>query len=115
MSAADAFRELQAVLKAVPGVRVTADMAAKLDPPFLVVSPPKLTYDAYRSTPTEATFQVPLVVAGDERAAERLLDLLPAVEQVIYDSESAVLTDAVAGSWGNPSLPCFLLTIEVAV
>lgn len=115
MSAADAFNELQLVLAGVSGVRVTADMAAKVDPPFLVVTPPKLTYDAYRPSPTEASFRVPLVVAGDERAAERLLDLLPAVEQVIYDSESAALTDAVAGSWGNPPLPCLLLTIEVAV
>lgn len=115
MSAAEAFAELQTVLKTVPGVRVTADMAERVSPPFLVVSPPKLIYDAYRSSPTEATFQVPLVVAADERSAERLLDLLPLVEQVIYDSESAALTDAHAGSWGNPPLPCFLLTIEVAV
>lgn len=115
MSAAAAFRELQAVLVTVPGVRVTADMAEKVSPPFLVVTPPKLTYDAYRPSPTEASFQVPLVVDADERSAERLLDLLPAVEQVVYDSESAALTDAVAGSWGNPPLPCLLLTIEVAV
>lgn len=115
MSAAQAFAELQDVLRAVPGVRVTADMAEKVSPPFLVVTPPKLSYDAYRPSPTDATFQVPLVVANDERSAERLLDLLPAVEQVIYDSESAALTDAVGGSWGNPPLPCLLLTIEVAV
>lgn len=115
MSAAAAFAELQDILKTVPGVRMTADTAAKADPPFLAVSPPKLGYDAYSPSPTSATFQVPLVVAGDDRAAERLLDLLPAVEQVVYDSASAVLTGAVAGSWGNPPLPCLLLTIEVAV
>lgn len=115
MSAADAYAEVQLVLKGVPGVRVTVDMAEKVSPPFLVVTPPKLTYDAYRPSPTEALFQVPLVVEQDERATERLLALLPLVEQAIYDSESAALTGADAGSWGNPPLPCLLLTIEVAV
>lgn len=115
MSAAQALADLVAVLSTVPGVRVTTDVAAKLAPPFLAVSPPKLTYDVYGPGPDSASFSVALVVAGDERAAQRLLDLLPVVEQVVYDSDSAALTGADAGSWGTPPLPCYLLTIEVGV
>jgi hypothetical protein len=53
-------------------------------------------------------------VVADDRTNDQLLDLLPLVEQAIYDSEDAALTAAESGSWGSPPLPCYLLTIEVS-
>lgn len=116
MSVADAFDYLTSVLQAVPGVRVYTDMGQAVDPPAVVIPPPSLTYDAYRPTPTEASFKVALVVAQDDRAVERLFALLDPVQQAIYDSEFAAMSAAAEpGSWGSNPLPCYLLTIEVSV
>lgn len=115
MSAAAARLSLMATLGTVKGVRVVTDPGQAVDPPALVIVPPTLTYDVYAPGPSDAKFQVPLVVAGDERAVETLEALLPAVEQAIYASEDAALTGAQSGHWGTPPLPCYLLTIEVAV
>jgi hypothetical protein len=102
-------------LRTVAGVRVQVDVGQSVDPPALVIVPPHLTYDSYNPGPTEATFRVPLVVASDDRSIDTLEALLPLVEQAVHDSADASLTEAVPGSWGSPSLPCFLLTIEVSV
>jgi len=115
MSAASARRSLINILGTVDGVRVVLDVGQSVDPPALVIVPPHLTYDAYSPSPTNATFQVPLVVVSDDRSIDNLETLLPAVEQAVYDSADAALTEVAPGSWGTPPLPCFLLTIEVSV
>lgn len=104
-----------ATLRTVPGVRVVPDIGQAVDPPALVLVPPTLVYEVYAPGPNAATFQVPLVVAQDDRAIEMLERLLPLVEQAIYDSADAALTGASPGNWGTPPLPCYLLTIEVSV
>jgi hypothetical protein len=96
------------------GIRVSLDPGRSADAPILIVTAPDLVYDAYYAEPTAATFRVPLVVVADDRTNDQLLDLLPLVEQAIYDSEDAALTAAESGSWGSPPLPCYLLTIEVS-
>ena len=112
--AADARASLTATLTGT-GIRVLTDVMRSPDVPCLIVTMPTLTYDAYRVGPTEASFDVPLVVSSDDRTGEQLMGLLPIVEQAISDSEDAVLTGAKPGSWGSPPLPSYLLTIEVAV
>lgn len=115
MGAAEARASLIATLSTV-GVGVVTDVGQSvIDPPALVIVPPTLTYDAYCPGPTAATFQVPLIVRQDEGSVEALEVLLPAVEQAVHESQDAALTRAEPGSWGSPPLPCFLLTIEVAV
>jgi hypothetical protein len=116
MSVQAAFDSLMATLRTTR-IRVLPDVGQAVDsPPALVVPPPTLSYDVYSPEPTGASFKVALVVAQDERAAERLFALLPAVVQAIYDSEdAAVAADVEPGSWGSPPLPCYLLTIEVSV
>lgn len=114
MSVAAARAVVEAALRTVKDVRVVLDMGQAVDPPALVLVPPTLTYDVYGPGPDAASFQVPLVVAGDDRAIETLERLLPLVEQAIYDSDAA-LTGAQPGNWGSPPLPCYLLTIEVSV
>jgi hypothetical protein len=96
------------------GIRVSLDPGRSADAPILIVTAPDLAYEGYDATPTSATFRVPLVVVADDRTNDQLLDLLPLVEQAIYDSEDAALTAAESGSWGSPPLPCYLLTIEVS-
>lgn len=104
-----------ATLRQVHGVRVVLDIGQAVDPPALVLVPPTLAYEVYGPNPNAATFQVPLVVHSDDRSIETLERLLPLVEQAVYDSADAALTGASPGNWGTPPLPCYLLTIEVAV
>ena len=113
MNVAEARRRLADTL-ADSGIRVSLDPGRSADAPILIVTTPDLIYDAYYAEPTAATFKVPLVVVADDRTSDQLLDLLPLVEQAIYDSEDAALTAAESGSWGSPPLPCYLLTIEVS-
>lgn len=109
-------RDRLAATLALSGVRVSTDMGRSADVPCLIVTLPTLTYDVYAPGPTSASFKVPLVVSADDRTGEQLLSLLPDVEQAIYDSEDAALAaPSEPGSWGTPPLPCYLLTIEVAV
>jgi hypothetical protein len=113
VNVAAARRQLAETL-AKSGIRVSLDPGRSADAPILIVTAPDLVYDAYYAEPTAATFRVPLVVVADDRTNDQLLDLLPLVEQAIYDSEDAALTAAESGSWGSPPLPCYLLTIEVS-
>ena len=116
MSAVLEARNRLAATLAKSGIRVSTDMGRSADVPCLIVTLPTLTYDAYFPGPTSASFRLPLVVSADDRTGEQLLDLLPAVEQAIYDSEDAAMTGpAEPGSWGSPPLPAYLLTIEVSV
>ena len=101
---------------ATSGVRVITDFGRSPDTPCLMIQLPTLTYDVYAPGPTDASFRVALVVTADDRTGEQLLELLPRVEQAVYDSEDAAMTGpAEPGSWGTPPLPCYLLTIEVSV
>jgi hypothetical protein len=118
VNVAAARRQLAETL-AKSGIRVSLDPGRSADAPILIVTAPDLVYDAYYAEPTAATFRVPLVVVAHDalpiyRTNDQLLDLLPLVEQAIYDSEDAALTAAESGSWGSPPLPCYLLTIEVS-
>lgn len=114
MSAAAARRSLIDTLSGV-GIRVVMDVGQSVDPPALVIVPPHLAYERYGPSPSSATFRVPLVVASDDRSQDRLDELLDRVEQAVFEASDAALTEAAPGSWGTPSLPCFLLTIEVTV
>ena len=115
MSVRDVRDRLAATLS-LSGVRVITDIGRSPDTPCLMLPLPTLTYDVYASGPTTASFRVGLVVPADDRTGELLFELLPAVEQAVYDSEDAAMTGpAEPGSWGTPPLPCYLLTIEVSV
>ena len=109
-------RDKLAEALAASGVRVLLDFGRSPDTPCLVIPLPTLTYDAFYSGPTNATFRVGLVVEAEDRTGEKLFELLPAVEQALDDAGDIALTGpAEPGSWGTPPLPCYLLTIEVSV
>jgi len=114
VSASDARNRLFDTLSTT-GLRVVRDLGFSVDPPCLVLTLPSLTYEVYGPGPSAATFRVPLVVSADDRMGDQLLNLLPGVEQAIFDSDDAALTTTESGSWGTPPLPCLLLTIEVSV
>jgi hypothetical protein len=57
------------------------------------------------------------VVAGSGRSVGDLYRLLPEIAAAIDMETDFVVKQAEPGSWqsGNSTLPCFLLTIEVAL
>lgn len=115
-AAADA---LAAAIATVPGVRVYTDPAAVVDPPGAVVGPPALRWEALATDPTSATFVVYVAVAVDSRALSRLWDLVPQVVAAIEASRDvdATIDHADPGTWlsGGAELPCYEVTVEVAL
>ena len=116
MSAVREARDRLAEVLAKSGIRVILDFGRSPDTPCLMIPLPTLTYDAYYSGPTNATFRVGLVVTAEDRTGEQLFDLLPAVEQALDGVADIAMTGPVEpGSWGTPPLPAYLLPIEVSV
>jgi len=98
--------------------RVHAEVSDSVDPPAAVLSPPLLTWAGPGLAPTDATWQVAIVAkAGTGRTASDLYRALPTIAEAIDMQTDFVVKQAEPGSWqsGNDTLPCFLLTIEVAL
>lgn len=112
---ADAAASLILALRGVDGVRIYDDPAATIDPPGIVLAPPTLTWDGYRTEPTDATFVVAVVVRPDARAMERLWDLVPLVAAAVDGVPDAAVRRAEPGTWTANDLPAYLIEIEVAL
>lgn len=85
---ADAAAAIVAAVKTVPGVRVYTDITASVEPPCVVVGPPRLFWDVLTDKPTRATFELIVVSSADDRIMTRLWDLVPAVAAAV--SQAAV-------------------------
>lgn len=96
---------------------VVPELADAIVPPAAVLAPPLLTWSGPGLAPTDARWIVPVVVAGSGRSVGDLYRLLPEIAAVIDMETDFVVKQAEPGSWqsGNSTLPCFLLTIEVAL
>lgn len=118
MTVKEAAEALQAALKTVPGTRVYTDPSAMVDPPGLVIGPPRLQWQTMCTGPTEAVFTVYVVTALNDRTLERLWELVPqvadAVDNNMYD---AVVLRADPGVFpaGGPDLPAYEMTIEISL
>lgn len=112
----DARDRLLAGLRAVPKVRVGTDLGA-VDPPALVVGPPRLTPEAYGPALSTASFVVALVAPANDRALDVLLDLVQPVSDAVWDVDGAVVTDCTPGTWpvGAQSLPAYLIDVEMSL
>ncbi|HEX7038678.1 MAG TPA: hypothetical protein VF202_01035 [Trueperaceae bacterium] len=103
---------------AVPKLRVHTDLGATVDPPAAVVGPPQLTWTGYGRGPNLARFLVYVIVAADDRALERLWDLVPQVAAALEASEADItVTQANPARWpaGGVDLPAYEITTEVAL
>lgn len=109
--------ELETAAKTVPNVRFYRDLGATVDPPALVIGPPRLQWESYCVDPTSATFIVIVMVAMNERAQEALWDLVPLVAAAMSDVEDAVVTTASPGVFnaGGTDLPSYEITVEVSL
>lgn len=110
----EAVDDLYAALGTVDGVRAYRGTGVRLDPPAAVVGPPRLTRGRYNtSAPTEATFQVAVVVGWSEYTLDELLRLEPLVSAAVYENTGAAVGDSTPGTWyaGGVDLPAYLIDV----
>lgn len=109
---------LVAALLTVPDLR--AGFVSQLTdpaPPAALVSPPVLVWTGYRDGPTSATFEVAVCVAFDDRAMERLYELVPLVAAALEEVSDASVTEARPGTFrvGSADLPCYSISVETSL
>lgn len=111
---ADALADIAAAAATVPGVRVHA-LGESVTPPAVVIGPPELNWNRFCTGPNDATFTVYVIVALDDRALDRLLDLAPAVQSAIETDTPATVPRAIPGTYtsaGSGDLPAYELQVE---
>lgn len=108
---------LKAALKTVQDVIPHTDPGATIDPPATVLGPPALTWDALYGGPTSARWLVYVVVGVDDRAIERLWDLVPVVAAALDEVDDAVVIRADPGTYltGGGELPCYSIQVDVSL
>ena len=103
----------------------TVDVAvASADPgatlanlPALVLGPPRLTWETGLRAPTSALFIVYVIVQADERAIERLWDLVVDVGEAIDARTDGVVIQADPSVFpsGTAQLPAYEIQVEVGL
>lgn len=88
-----------------------------LDPPAVLIEPPSLTWVRRGPAPSEATFRVAVVIAADDREAERATELALSVAALVDGLRGFVVRSAEPDrvKSGSTELPCFMINIEVAL
>jgi hypothetical protein len=112
---ADRIVTLESQLKMVValGGAVVRDMGAPLASlPAVVIGPPELLWETGCLGPTSMRLLLYVVIDADERALERLWDLVPLVADAADATEAAVIS-AVPGTYGTPVLPAYEITLEM--
>lgn len=111
----EAAEQIVTALATLRDLPVVTDTGASLQPPAVVVGPPRLAWETPCADPTEATFLLYVVVAADEWALPALWELVPQVAGAIEEHTDAVVTTAEPGAYqaGNADLPCYELTVEM--
>lgn len=116
---ADAERALWDALSQVAGVHVQPDFGPAVDPPAVVLGPPALVWESGCLGPSSAQWRVYVVVTADEKSAQRLYELVPAVADALDGVRQAAVTRADPGRWPNSTgtgdLPTYEITVEVAL
>lgn len=110
---------LAKALREVPGLRVYTQLGEDVDPPAVMVSLPRVTFEGrYAGEPTGATFTIPVFARMEEDTSNNLARWLTVVAEVLDGLNDQVsLGPAEPGTWpaGGIELPAYLLQVEVAL
>lgn len=112
---ADGAGMLVTALTGVSG-QVYTDLGASVNPPCIMLGPPALEWEGVCVGPTSARWLVYVIVPADERAMERLWELVEPVADAI-DGTPAVVIRADPGVYaaGTQDLPCYEFQVEVSL
>lgn len=114
-----AMVDLETELKEIPefGGAVARDPSAPLAVlPAIVMGPPEMLWATACPGPNDIRLILYVVVDADERALERMWDLVPIVANWVEANTDAVVVNPVSpGSYvsGTTELPAYKITIEV--
>jgi hypothetical protein len=106
---------LVAALGTVDGLRIYTDPGALVDPPSVIIGLPDLDYQVFSDpTPTDATLQLYLMVAADDRATDNLSALIDSVTDAVWTAAEFAVTRAIPGVYltSNVELPAYVLTVS---
>lgn len=111
------WRALVAAVETVDGLRVYSDPGAVLDPPAAIVGPPAFTFGGPTSDPVGARFVVVVCVPFDDRAMDRLLELVPEVTAAVESETDAVTVEAMPSTWqsNQTALPSYEISVETSL
>lgn len=115
-----AHAALLAAAGGVDGVRAYVDPGSNMDPPAVLIGPPRLEWDTYSTeSPATAQFVAIVMVKFDDRAIQNLERIVPLVGAAIFEADTvdAVVGPALPGVWraGTTELPCYEIQIEVSL
>lgn len=108
----EAVDALKTALKTVEGIKVYTDPAETVDPPAALVGPPRLDWEGYGPV-AAATFPVFVIVPLDDRALQRLWELVPAVQAALETTDATARTASpIVFNSGGQDLPAYEITTE---
>lgn len=112
-----ALERLYAALGTVDGLLLVRGVGVRLDPPAVVVAPPRLFWDVLGGPPTRARFTTAVVVADTERAMAELMTWVLPVAAALRKAAVSV-GPADPGTWpagGGSELPAYLIPVDVVL
>lgn len=113
-----AAEALKTALRTVAGLRVVQDPGATVDGPTAVVAVPALVWESHCPEPTGAQWVVHLVVDANDRAVERLWQLVTDVSTAVdkhFPDGSVIRADPGTWSAGGSELPSYAIQVDVAL
>ena len=114
---ADAATMLESALDAIEGVR-RQPLGEPIQPPATVLGPPALRWESPAIAPSDARFLVYAIEAANDRALERLWDLVEVVVEVVdavSPSAAVISAEPAVYESGTTQLPCYEIVVEVAL
>jgi hypothetical protein len=119
MTIAQARDALNTALATVPSMNVLTKPGQQPTVfPAIYVAPPLLGFTNFsQSAPTDAEFQLYLILAANDYAIEKMDDVINDVVAAIWEIPNAVITKGIPGIYpsGSVDLPAYLLTCEVSL
>lgn len=115
--AAQALRDALSDPELAEDVRHFPDVGPAVTPPATVMGPPAFTWETPCDAPTSARWLVYVIVSADDRAMQRLFDLLPKVAAALDAVTDATVVRADPGTYptSNGDLPAYEIQVDYSL
>lgn len=106
-----------AVALVIPDMRVVINVVAPIQPPCVVIGPPRLYWRGYnqQGQPTTGAWNIYLVVALNQYALDELTRLIADVSRAIEVYTPGVVLGAAPGIYPSPQggLPSYIFSVQL--
>lgn len=116
MTVRQAAEAIESAVATVDGIRLY-ELGDRVDPPAVIVGMPQLRWEALCDGPSDARFPVYIIVPFNDRARNKLWDLVAPVSTAIDENTDGAVVSANPAPFtaGGTDLPSYELTVEVAL